>query len=201
MKTSLMQKLWDIVGIPFRYLLFDQAWLPAFGWTTLEDERMAAVLPRVNGLLLDIGAGPNTLVKMHGVQGSVGVDVHDWGGGVIVVDNTSELPFEDASFDTITFIACLNHIPYRENCVSEAYRLLKPGGTVLVTMINPILGDIGHALWWYSEDKQRDGMVEGEVGGMWPSHVTRMFHEKGFALLSHERFALYLNHLMVFKKQ
>jgi hypothetical protein len=109
---SPLQAVWDFVGIPFRLVLFDQAWLPRFGWTTLEAERLNAVFPYLHGRVLDVGAGTNTLVNRYG--SGVGVDVHDWGNGVMVVEDTSRLPFEDASFDTITFIACLNHIPYRE---------------------------------------------------------------------------------------
>src|SRR5262245_24000691 len=81
--------LWDFLGIPFRLLLFDQRWLPRFGWTTLEEERLEAVFPYVDGRLLDIGAGTNTLVNRY--DNGVGVDVHDWGGGALVVQDSSKL--------------------------------------------------------------------------------------------------------------
>ena len=77
----------------------------------------------------------------------IGVDVHDWGGGAMIVKDTSNLPFMDETFDTITLIACLNHIPYREAVLRETHRLIKPGGQLIITMIDPILGDIGHTLW------------------------------------------------------
>ena len=85
----------------------------------------------------------------------VGVDVFDWGGGTIVVSNTAELPFEDASFDTVTFIACLNHIPDRLDVLREARRLINDDGRLVVTMIDPILGGVGHTIWWYAEDRRR----------------------------------------------
>jgi ubiquinone/menaquinone biosynthesis C-methylase UbiE len=31
-----------------------------------------------------------------------------------VVENSAKLPFDDASFDTVTIIAALNHIPNRK---------------------------------------------------------------------------------------
>jgi SAM-dependent methyltransferase len=169
---SFLQTTWDFVGIPFRLVLFDQKWLPRFRWTTLEDERLDAVMPYIRGRLLDIGAGPNTLVKRYG--DGVGVDVVEWGGGAVLVEDTSALPFDDGSFDTVTLIACLNHIPYREAVLREARRLLRPEGRLIITMINPVLGDVGHAVWWYSEDKHRGGMKEGEVGGMWNGDIVRM---------------------------
>ncbi|MFC1976011.1 class I SAM-dependent methyltransferase [Chloroflexota bacterium] len=196
-EKSLIQSVWDFVGIPFRLVLFDQGWLPKFGWTTLEDERLNTVLPYIHGRLLDIGSGPNTLIKRYG--DGVGVDVYDWGGGTMVVEDTSHLPFEDQSFDTITFIACLNHIPNRVDVLREAKRLIKPGGQLIVTMIDPILGGIGHAIWWYSEDKQRGGMKEGETGGLWGHAVVEMCEAAGFKLKLHKRFVYGMNNIYLFR--
>ena len=194
---TILQSIWDFAGIPFRLVLFDQEWLPRFHWTTLETERLDAVMPFIKGRLLDVGAGPNTLVTRYG--NGVGVDVYDWGGGVTVVENTANLPFEAASFDTITFIACLNHIPYRADALREAHRLIKPDGRLLITMINPLLGDFGHAIWWYSEDKKRGGMKEGELGGMWERDIIALCDSAGFRLAEHRRFVYGMNNLFVFE--
>lgn len=190
------QAAWDAVGIPFRLALMPQEWLPRLGWTTLEEERLAAVLPHVRGRVLDIGAGTNTLVQRYG--NGVGVDVHDWGGGALVVDDTSALPFGDDEFDTVTFIACLNHIPNRDAVVREAGRVLRPGGRMVATMIDPVLGGIGHAIWWYGEDRHRGGMKPGEVGGMWPAEIIRLCSSTGLTLTRHDRFVYGMNHLYVF---
>ncbi len=195
-KKSVLQAVWDFVGIPFRLVLFDQSWLPRWRWTTLEDERLNRVMPYIHGDLLDIGAGPNTLVKRYG-QGT-GVHVVESGGGAVVVQNTAELPFADASFDTVTFIACLNHIPYRDKALTEARRLLRPGGRLLITMIDPILGEIGHKIWWYGEDKHRH-VEEGETGGMWTKDIVRLAEQAGFVLRLHQRFVYGMNHFYLFE--
>ena len=195
-KKSIWQEAWDFIGIPARLVLFPPEWLERCGWTTLEAERMRMVLPEIRGRLLDIGAGPNTLVKLHG--NGTGVDVFDWGGGAIVVEDTSKLPFADASFDTVAFIACLNHIPNRQEALREARRVLAPGGRVVMTMINPLLGDVGHAIWWYSEDKQRGGMLPGELGGMWTRDIVALCDAVGLRLETHRRFVYGMNHLYVF---
>jgi SAM-dependent methyltransferase len=194
---SLAQMAWDFAGSPFRLVLFDQAWLPGFKWTTLEEERIAAVWPHLKGRILDVGAGFNTLVNRYG--DGIGVDTFEWPGGAMVVPDTSKLPFDDASFDTVCFVACLNHIPYREAAVREARRVVRGGGRLVVTMINPLIGDIGHAIWWYSEDKHRGGMIPGETGGLWPSHVMAICEQAGFALQLHRRFVYGMNHLFVFE--
>lgn len=196
-EKSLIQTGWDFIGIPFRLVLFNQAWLPRFGWTTLEDERLNAVLPHIQGRLLDIGAGSNTLVRRYG--NGIGVDVHNWGGGVMVLKDSSRIPFCDRSFDTITLIACLNHIPNRQAVLYEARRLIKPDGRLIITMINPILGDIGHAVWWYGEDRKRGGMKKGEVGGLWSHHIEQMCRQAGFQLQLHRRFVYKMNNLYIFK--
>ena len=195
-RKSLAQWIWDFAGIPFRMALFDQKWLPAFGWTTLEEERLRAVLPHIRGRVLDVGAGPNTLVRRHG--SGVGVDVHDWGGGAQVIEDAARLPFADASFDTVSFVACLNHIPNRAAALKEARRVLRPGGLLVVTMINPVLGGIGHVIWWYGEDRHRGGMKEGEVGGLWNSEIVRLAAAAGFRLTTRRRFVYGLNHLFAF---
>jgi SAM-dependent methyltransferase len=193
---SVKQSAWDLLGAPFRLALLPQEYLPAFGWTTLEEERIDAALPWIGGRLLDVGAGRNNLVRRYG--SGVGVDVHDWGGGARVVESAAALPFADGSFDTVCFLACLNHIPNRRGALREARRLLVPGGRLVLTMINPILGAIGHAIWWYGEDRQRGGMKPGEVGGLWSAEIVRLCSAEGFRLGSHSRFVYGLNHLYVF---
>jgi SAM-dependent methyltransferase len=196
MKKTFAQSAWDAIGIPFRLVLFKQEWLPPLGWTTLEAERLAMVRPLIRGRLLDVGAGPNTLVHEYG--DGVGVDTHEWGGGALRIHDAAALPFVDGSFDTVAFVACLNHIPNRQDALVEARRLLKDDGRVIVTMINPILGGVGHAIWWYSEDKLRGGMLPGEVGGLWTRDIVAMAARAGLRLVSHERFVYGMNHLYVF---
>ena len=196
---SIIQSIWDFLGIPFRLVLFDQKWLHRCGWTTLEDERINTIIPHIQGYLLDIGAGPNTLVKQYG--NGIGIDVFDWGEGALIVEDTSQLPFSDQSFDTVTIIASLNHIPNRKSVLHEVRRVIKSDGQLIITMINPFLGEIGHAIWWYSEDKKRGGMVDGEVGGIWTQDLIRMCSEEGFYLHHHRRFVYGMNNFYIFKIQ
>jgi SAM-dependent methyltransferase len=169
------------------------------GLTSLEDERIAAVLPWIHGRLLDVGAGRNRLVAEYG--SGVGVDVHDWGGGVMVLPDSRHLPFDDESFETVTFLACLNHIPERVDALREAWRVLVPSGRMIATMIDPILSGIGHRwLWWYSEEKHRGGMRPGEVYGLWPREMRHLISAARFELAHYERFVYGLNHLYVAMK-
>lgn len=162
------------------------------GFTSLQAERLGAVLPEIRGRLLDIGAGDNTLARIYG--NGEGVDVYDFGGGSMIVEDTRNLPFEDETFDTVTFMACLNHIPYRQEVLCEAFRLLKPGGKVVATMISPLLGTVGHAIWWYSEEKER-GTAEGEVMGISHNDMMHLLSEAGFRGIKRTTFLYGMNRL------
>ena len=117
----------------------------------------------------------------------------------MVVDDTRTLPFPDESFDVVTFVACLNHIPYRKDVLLEAKRLLSRGGRVVVTMIGRWFGEIGHKIWWYSEDKHRE-VADGELPGMSPESVKALLTGTGYTNLVHRRFLYRMNHLFLATK-
>ena len=196
---SIMQHTWDVLGIPFRFVAFPDHWNKRFGWSSLEEERLRAVMPNIQGRLLDVGAGTNTLVNTYRGEG-VGVDVFDFGGGTTIVEDTRHLPFADGSFDTVTYLACLNHIPYRDEALREGLRVLRPGGRIVATMINRLLGDVGHKIWWYSEEKHRGGMLPGETGGLNVREMKTLLTGAGFTNVRFSRFCYGLNGLYVAEK-
>ena len=110
------------------------------------------------------------------------------------------MPFENESFDTVAYVACLNHIPERAESIQEAKRLLRPGGRVIATMIGSFIGKIGHALWWYSEDKERD-MHPDELMGMDKADVLRLFELADLTIVKHESFGYGLHHLFIAEKR
>lgn len=158
--------------------------------------RMHEVLPHVTGRLLDIGCGQNRLARRYG--DAVGVDVHDWGDVDLVVEDTAQLPFDDASFDTVTIIAALNHIPNRLEVLCEARRVLRPGGRIVLTAIPPTISTIWHWLrrpW--DDDQSERGMKEGEVYGLTPRQVDDLIARAGFWFRTSSRFMLGINRLVV----
>lgn len=200
--------VYDFALAPLRMALLPDAVAERIGLTSLRGERLSAVLPLLEGRVLDVGAGDNVLVRLyqqrapHGQSGadhSAGVDVVDWGGGCVIVDSSAQLPFPDASFDTVTFIACINHIPERVAALKEARRVLRPGGRVILTMIGRWIGQIGHKIWWYSEDKHRE-VDEHEEMGMDRQEILDLLDKAGFAHITVSRFLYGLNTLYVATK-
>lgn len=55
---------------------------------------------------------------------------------VFLAADATRLPFQDASFDAVTYFDVLEHIPDDRRAVEEALRVLAPGGSLLVTSPN-----------------------------------------------------------------
>lgn len=199
---SVPQHVYDFFGAPLRMLLLPDHSNEQLHLTSLRAERFAAVLPHLSGRVLDVGAGVNTLIKLYqrrdpkSAGESVGLDVMDWGSDCVIVPDCRALPFPDASFDTVTFVACINHIPERREALREARRVLKPNGRLVITMISYLIGTVGHKLWWYSEDKHRNVHVD-ELMGMNSGDVVALIKDAGFSDVRSSRFLYRVNSLYV----
>ena len=166
----------------------------------LLDKRIRTVLPHISGNLLDIGCGTNELVKNYTGEG-VGVDVYQWGNVDIVVKDTSKLPFDKQTFDSITIIAALNHIPNRKEVLIEAKRVLKEDGNLIITMIPPKISRIWHGIRkpWDADQSER-GMKEGEVYGMSENDLENLLSDTGFEVKIKKKFMLGINNLTIATK-
>ncbi|MEW6607666.1 MAG: methyltransferase domain-containing protein [bacterium] len=162
--------------------------------------RIKAVLPFVRGRLLDIGCGYNNLVKRYKGEG-VGVDIFDWGERPnYVVERTDCLPFEDETFDTITFLACLNHIPYRVSVLKEARRILKKDGRIIITMIAPLIGKIAHLIE-IKDELMRGEIHQNEKHGLSLQDIKAIFKEANLIIEKTKSFEFGLNKIYLLKKQ
>lgn len=131
----------DFVTFPLRAVLPVQE--SRWGLTSRPDERFEYVAREISGRVLDIGCGrENAFITRYANGNGVGIDVFRYDGleDENIVEDMTQLPFPDESFDTVTFIANFNHIPEpdRDAEVREAFRVLRKGGKVVVTMGNPV---------------------------------------------------------------
>ena len=72
----------------------------------------------------------------------------------------THLPFDDNMFDSCISIACIHHLDsydMRRKAVSEIYRVLRPGGTALISMwaAQPKYGTYDCNIKWKTDDKLR----------------------------------------------
>ena len=162
----------------------------------LESWRLRVVLPHVRGRLLDLACGYNNLTRAHGA--GLGADVFPWEGIDVRIGDAARLPFRDGSFDTVSVLAALNHIPNREAALGAVMRVLRPGGVFLVTMIGPATGRFAHLLF-HQDETRRGGMRQGELQGIRPSAVRALLQKSGFELVQEVPFQLGLNRLYIAK--
>jgi len=104
-------------------------------------------------------------------------------------------PFPDASFDAVVMLATLEHIRDKEPLGQEFFRLLRPGGRVIVTVPSPRVDTIVAVLCRLG---LADGMSIDEHHGFDPRGTPQLFGSHGFLLERRRGFQLGLNHLFVF---
>jgi 2-polyprenyl-3-methyl-5-hydroxy-6-metoxy-1,4-benzoquinol methylase len=105
-----------------------------------------------NSYILDIGCGyyPQNLVSLEGkIRKGVGIDLDIPGTSTsnkisfVKYKIERSLPFPDGEFDCVTILAVLEHLEFPKEIIKECYRILKPGGKIIVTVpsnySNPLL--------------------------------------------------------------
>ena len=110
-------------------------------------ERAAPIAERVGrgGRVLDLGCRTGALTR-HYLEGNsvVGVDVDRealaqaaaLGVETVWADLDEALPFPDASFDIVVVAEILEHLQFPGRLVSEAARVLRPGGRIVGSVPN-----------------------------------------------------------------
>ena len=94
--------------------------------------------PRLGGRLLDVGCGRKPYQRFFRVDQYVGLDVdsersRSQGAADFFYDGR-RFPFEDGSFDSILCNQVLEHVFNPPQFLSEITRVLRPGGSLLLTI-------------------------------------------------------------------
>jgi len=200
----------DTVTFPLRALtLFEH---DRFGLSSLRTERFDYVAREVRGECLDVGCGRHNLFVTEWLGGrGRGIDVYAYDGLTAdhLVDSLETFPFPDESFETVTFIANLNHVPrsLRDVELAEAYRVLRRGGNIVLTMGHPLAEILVHRLVRFYDrvlgtsidvDTER-GMGEEEEFYLLDAEILERLARAGFRDVRKRRFGSQwgLNHLFV----
>jgi SAM-dependent methyltransferase len=95
-----------------------------------------------------------------------------------------ELPFRDESFDTVVSNSTLDHFPTRDDiarALGEFRRVLQPGGTLLVTLDNPINPVVALRNALPERVRTASGMVPFAVGATCgPRRLRSVLERTGF---------------------
>lgn len=90
-------------------------------------EAMAQRGANVTGI--DMGEAPLAVAKLHGLEVGIEIDYRR-----ITVEELSSL--EPESYDVVTCLEMLEHVPQPASVISACARLLKPGGQLFLSTIN-----------------------------------------------------------------
>jgi SAM-dependent methyltransferase len=92
------------------------------------------------GTVLDLGCGIGHSYDLLGGRESVGVDIDEAAlagqARRTVVADMRSLPFADGEFDSVLSVHSIEHVPDPERVVSEAARVVAPGGVVVFVTPN-----------------------------------------------------------------
>ncbi len=208
MKRSTWKQFTDFVTFPLRaFILFHE---DRWGLSSLASERFDYVSREVMGYCLDIGCGRhNRLINEFMAGRGKGIDVFPYEGLTEenLVPDLFTFPFEESTFDSVTFIANINHVPrsQRDKELSEAYRVLRSNGNIIVTMGNPLAELVVHKVVWlydkllgttYDMDSERV-MGEEEEYYLIDREIVERLSRAGFQRIEKKYFFTQwgLNHL------
>ena len=95
-----------------------------------------------------------------------GLQNKEWNYGELdIVSDITDIPAPDNSFDAILCTEVMEHLPYPQKAIDEFSRLLRPGGTLLITA--PFCSLTHQAPYFFST-------------GFSPFYYNRILEDKGF---------------------
>lgn len=157
--------------------------------------------------VVDLGCGhtPNFLNRLASyIDRGIGIDplIKDKSGKKIQLISkmlTDRIPLESNSVDHVTLIAVLEHLDSPRSLLKEARRILKPGGTLLLTTPTPLNKPLLEFLAF------RVGIVSTrEIAEhkryFWRGELTEYVTSAGFKNPHHNYFEIFLNNFLLARK-
>lgn len=126
----------------------------------------------------------------------------------LILIDANKIPFKDNTFDKVIMSEVIEHIENEQNVLSEIYRVLKPGGVMVLTTCNidyPFLWD---PVNWILQHLLKTHIKSGFWAGIWNQHLrlykinvlNNLIKKSGFKIEVSElltRWCLPFNHYLI----
>lgn len=154
-----------------------------FGYTNEESQDAKQILKLVQSSkkkeVLEIGCGLGVLLAKIPAKKKIGTEINDFavqtcqkrGLPVIKADVEKGLLFKDSAFDIIIMNQVVSHLQKPYVALKECFRLLKPGGKILIT--TPIRSVFFHDI------------SETHLHEMTLQELKRLVEKSGFQIIDH----------------
>ncbi|PLX27402.1 hypothetical protein C0583_03760 [Candidatus Parcubacteria bacterium] len=162
-----------------------------------------------NSSICDFGCGNgDLLVKLHeefDFKLAIGVDafasLSEHKKIKFIKKDISDTGLEDEEYDTLLMLALIEHIDLNkvDKVLSEAYRIIKPGGKIILTtptpIAKPVLEFMAFKLKIISSDEIKDHKHYYSLG-----ELSNLLIKRNFKKVSTKHFQFRMNALYVFEK-
>lgn len=112
----------------------------------LEHEYIEKRCRGMEGKILDLGSGKTPYYKLFSPKAKTfRSDIDPESGADFIFDANEKFPMNDSEFDIVFSMNLLEHLREPERAINEAYRVLKKGGKLYLTVpfMYPYHGDYG----------------------------------------------------------
>ena len=128
-RRSVLQRIIEFFTMPFRTctLFYYDRW----GLSSLATDRFDYAARQVQGYCLDVGCGQtNRLIREYLDGNGKGVDIYPFKdlSREQILEEMTRFPFEDETFDSVTFLAVLYHVPESRRDASTSCGDWMPSG-------------------------------------------------------------------------
>ncbi|MFC1653747.1 methyltransferase domain-containing protein [Patescibacteria group bacterium] len=175
----------------------------------LQKKRINKVLPDIkpNSVVVDVGCdNPPKLLKLIAskMEYCIGIDEaisYSKKGNIETFNQklNSEIKLETNSADVITMMAVLEHLKKPKDILKECFRILNPGGTLLITIplkksnIIPFISSEVILNAWSSLGLIRKEMIDQHENYFTPTDLEALLDDVGFSKIVLQRFELGYN--------
>ena len=94
---------------------------------------------------------------------------------IVTAGDAERMPLESGQYDAVTCNMSIHHYPHPQNAVNEMYRILAPGGTLLLNDMDCLLPIRAFANWIFPR------LPGGDVKMYTRREITDMVRQAGFA--------------------